>query len=572
MIAVPFGRPDLFRSPSIGGGSLPSGKATTPLTTVLSSTPGTALDASSPILGAASAQFDDLTNVSGLGAPAILRGFVSAARAVSGMGSIVGAGQSGSVRTATTAALNAAISKAISLGKFLEIEPGVYETNGSLLVPGGTNGFSMHGDLRSQIINYGIGSPILTIGDLTGAAQVVNCKIAGLTLQYGVSQGGAANCNGISMGPTYTSALEDIQIGTATAGALVNAPTYGIRCYSTGSGFMFQNRFRRLQINGATATFFSKELGGTGDVHEDIYMHNGSGASSANALTSYGLQLGNGSIQRSDDVWIRTNLEWLGETQAVLLAWNMTNMTFIGTHFEGCVLSGTGSPRLIWVLGGEVHFMGTEILDMKTSSGTTGATIVTVAGYSEQVKMDNTIIKFSSGSEAITPVQLISGANNNGNDTQPVVSIKHLTMNDNGSGNAAEFTLDPVIASPPMSILGQFREFYSDQLLSRTAGAQFTMLASLTLYGQHEDATIFVPASLAAAATLTLSNKRKPSGTGSSLAPKAGAVVRVRRQSGTYANALTVVDAASGNTLSTNAAAAADLVFTFNGTNWALAA
>jgi hypothetical protein len=49
-------------------------------------------------------------------------------------------------------------------------------------------------------------------------------------------------------------------------------------------------------------------------------------------------------------------------------------------------------------------------------------------------------------------------------------------------------------------------------------------------------------------------------------------MVRVRRQSGTYANTLTVVDAASSTTLSTNTASNADLVYTFNGTNWTLAA
>lgn len=512
-------------------------------------------------------QFDDLPNSGGLGAPAILRGTIAAHLA---SGVALGAGMSDAVRTATTAGLNAAIAKAASLNKFLEIEPNTYETNGSLLIPAGTSGLTIRGDLRSTVVSYAPaanGAPIMQVGDIAGAGVILGLRIKGLTLKYGVAQNGTAGSNGMSIGTMYVSHIEDVSVADATGGALTNAPTYGIRHFSGGSGtYSFSNVFKSIQVNQATAALFSVELTGTGNLYEDLYLHNGSGAGSANTMTGFPFQLGNlNGSGRSDDVVMRPNIEWLSTTQAAFLLYSMKNTTIIGLHVEGLVLGGYGA-KMLQQVSGTVALHGTEILDLLCAQS--ACSIVSLSGYGEVFSADNTNWTMGRASEVTSNMTFFTTASSN--DSQSIGKVRNLQVLDNGGGNASKITLDAVTPNT-LAAMPTVAEFSTDQLLPTTKGAQITVSAAYTHYGIHEDAVIFVPASITSF-TLALSNKVKASGTGSSAPPRPGARVRVRRQSGTAAGTLTITDVAGSSTLATGTTAAADYVFQFNGTNWVLMA
>jgi hypothetical protein len=249
----------------------------------------------------------------------------------------------------------------------------------------------------------------------------------------------------------------------------------------------------------------------------------------------------------------------------------MLNTTFLNCHIEYVGLSGANA-NVIYLITSFVKFINLFVEDVQTISGASACSMCTCAGYNEYVSFDRLFIKWNSYSSGVVTqaLPIIGAVAHNGNDTNPITRIDNMYIEDDAGNNLQYVTLDSVNTTA----LGNgtaIAEYIGDNLLPTTRQYQPVITSSYTHYGLQQDAVIFVPASLSGAITVTLSNKRKPSGTGSSLITKTGNTVRIRRQSGTFAGTLTVVDAASSGTLSTNSTAAVDLLYQFNGTNWIVA-
>src|SRR6478752_5541432 len=117
--------------------------------------------------------YDDPTNASGLGAPALIRGTLYADH-ISGI--VLGSGQSTATQQNNATLLQNAINYCATNNKIFEIQ-GTYEINSSagLVIPANTYtnpGFWWIGSptntLIRQTYNSGSGAPVLTVGSTTG--------------------------------------------------------------------------------------------------------------------------------------------------------------------------------------------------------------------------------------------------------------------------------------------------------------------------------------------------------------------------------------------------------------------
>jgi hypothetical protein len=525
-------------------------------------TAGTYMGATDTRVVALAATLDDLSNASGGGAAAVRSGEVYAHLWA---GVTLGSGQTTAVRTATFNALQAAINYAASSGKKFRIIAGTYEIYGAagLVIPL-TSGFEWLGSINTHIIGFYANAPVLTIGDTTGSNPPGQQKISGFTLDYGVSQTGNTSANLLVVGGFYLGVIENFSCCTYYG---TNPPWIPVTITGSTSAFFFQNVMRDGATGGAQQTMFNLGIGGTGNVFSNLYFHNGSSNTTRNACAGPCVTLSPNN-QQSDNIWNRINAEHCNGSTILLLSGLVTN-TFTGLHFEDVQLAGS-YPVLIQATGANCKFINTLVLDMLLSTAATNLLgFLNCAGYGEVLSFDGLKFKWSSYSTAgiASTFPMLRAPNNYGNDSNPGTRISDLAIEDDVGTIAQYLVLSPNL-NAPLANNSTIGELVNDNLLPGTRTYQPTISASYTHYGQHRDAVLFVPASLPAATTITLSNKFKAANTGSTRPTPTGTIVRIRRQSGTYANTLTVTDAASATTLTTNSAAGADYLYQFNGTNW----
>ena len=222
------------------------------------------------------------------------------------------------------------------------------------------------------------------------------------------------------------------------------------------------------------------------------------------------------------------------------------------------------------MVGAEIKFIGTMMLDLQFASSANNCSFYSGGNSGETANFDLLRFKTSSyDTAALTqPVTLFTVSSYQGTDVTSSIQVKNLYIEDDVGGLAKYYVLDANTTAVPFINGTMVEDYVYDNLRPRTSRLRLIITAGYTHYGQHAESVLFVPASLSAATTITLSNKFKASGTGNTQPTPTGTVVRVRRQSGTYANALTVTDAASGNALTTNTASGADYLYIFGGTNW----
>jgi hypothetical protein len=498
-----------------------------------------------------------------LGAPAVLRGSVYAHRAP---GVTLGPGQTRATQAATLVGLQAALDDAAATNRFFEIEPNVYEIFGpaGLIIRAEARNFKWAGSVGSRLVQFRENAPILTIGDTGKDGYAAHQVITGFSLDYGVGQAGKAGAIALVLGSAAWNVVEQFIVCT---NYMDNPPSMGLAVTTTSASnkFFFQNTIRNGEIGGGQVSLLSVKMDGTGNLWEDIYTHFGSDAASRQTCSGPAWDL-DPPGQMDDNVFVRCNIEHVNST-AMIHASGALNTTFIGLHIEDVGLTGP-DPAVVSQSGGQLRFIQSLIMDLALARAEGRAAVHRAAGYGERAAFDDLHFKWSSySSRALnSDTRVVAPPTFHGNDTNPAISISNLTVQDDPGDNGAQLMLNVVFDQPLIdgTFIATARD---DNLLPTTRQLQTTIQAAYTHFGMHEDAVLFVPPAITNF-TITLSDRFKASGAGSTLAPRPGARLRIRRRNGAATGALTVVDAATSATLTTNTASGVDYVYAFVDGKW----
>ena len=477
------------------------------------------------------------------------------------------------VQTQTQAALQAAINYASANNKFFELEPGYYEIYGTTPLTVPQTGLFYRGTRNTQLIQFNPAIPILVLGDATGANQMykgLNFRGISLTYKYGINITGQQNAIGLLIGPSYDNIIEDITVAEPYLGYGSASPYIAISIpfFNTYASF-FNNAVRDIEARYAQQTIMLIASQGTGNIFDNIYLTNGFNAnadalSGRGVLTGPALQVGSSGFNGdSDNVFTRINVEAVSAPNLVSLI-EAGNCTFVNLHVEGVIVSQQYGS-VISIVGGETCLLETQLLEVDCSA--TGTSIIDLGGGGESVLIKGLTMNWQfPGTSSLQPNTPLVQQFGNPPDEPTIFHAEGIKIIDNG-GASVNLVLDNTNNDqlPGQTLVGSYKwNYYRPQ----TDEYRPQITSSYTHYGRHANATLFVPASLSAAITITLHNLCKASGVGASEPTPLGTTVHIRRVSGSYSNTLTIVDRASGGTLATNTSAGADYLYRFNGTNW----
>lgn len=518
------------------------------------------------------APFDDAGNASGLGAPAILRGTISTYNMA---GLVLGAGQTTGVRQTNATTLQSAFNYASAHGKFLEMVEGVYEISSStgLVVPTNSNGdpgFTLRGSHSGTIINQfyttGSGAPILTIGDTTGVNSISEFDISGLTLNFGVSVTGLTNATPIRIASASYGNLEKIFCNSFT-----NASYNGMEVSQNVWSCTFKDiNIAFFQNHG----LYLNNGGSTGNVWSNIYLAGGPGNTTTPTAISGSFIYTNDAIQ--DQYFERLNCEWaacntvisLGDPQRLFFSGE--GWVFDALHIEGIAL--TGADPVILGLGGNATVLvnGFDLVTtfVKSANFTGKAHVARMTnedgGASKITIKDLNMVSFAA-SEVNTAIDMIGFVFDGYSwDDQSIFEIDGGTFRDDAGGNySGHVSFDTKLPTASFALPARYRKYTYGYIGSIVDQPVLTISSTYTLYGQYQNVTVQVPASITSF-TLTLASVM--GATGNQAVPT-GATVRVHRKTGTASGTLTIKNGA-GTTLNTNTTADTNFFYVFNGTNF----
>lgn len=514
--------------------------------------------------------------VAALDAPALLRGTISAAR---WPGVTRGAGQTSAVRQATLAGLQAALNSAATNGRFFEIEPGLYEIEGTagLVIPQTKNsGFVWRGTKASHLKQFSNNCPVVTIGDVTTAGNMTEqAVVQGLRASYATDQSANTASTAVVIGLVRNCTFGEWNVfadATATgwpAGASIRAYR-GVRTqHATDTLSYFSNTMRDVMIGGAQQNLLDMAGGGTGSVFTNIYCANGV-TGSPQTIADYAIRL-RGAGDLYEGIWQQINIEWC-IAQYLVFCEIVRNATFQSWHLEGNRLSGA-DPAVFNLSSSQINFSGLNLLDLEVLSASATGTAAVFRTYGDCAVAGNGVaLNWSGAGRVNRALDLVNVTSFTPSDAAVGVALAGLVTRDVAGGNAGFFEADantPLAAFPAPSKVDRYR--WHDAL-PEIVGATVRLNAAATVYGCHRDATFVYPAALGAARTIILAGAMKASGTLAAVPAPVGNTVTVRRGPGTVdANALTVKNlTATGTTLATLTAADAVARFRFDGTNWAV--
>lgn len=505
--------------------------------------------------------------VSGVATPYLLRGTLDGAAYFTANGGVLGAGQTTGQRQTNATVLNAAFAYCVTNGKFMELEPAVYEINSStgLLVPASGNtaipsGLVFRGSRQgTQIVQYyagGTGAPILTIGDTTGATPNLGVDFFGINMSYGASQTGLTSSTPLVIGNADHGRIGGVTMITNTN------PGYDGILLQTGN---YSMTYKDIELIGFQRNGLNLDnAGSSGCTFEDIYLSAG-GSTGVHPTVSGNYLVFSASM--NEMTFLQLNCEW-GACNRIMSINSTYGVKFVDLHIENVLMNGA-SPIMFAFAGTTATFDTVDLVDiMMLSANMTGSPSVFgdyIAGGSVIRVEGLTWINNATG-QINTPVELF----NVGGGTVPGDDVPIFTLNKgqlNIGGGASDFAGNILfdqhmpVASFNAPIKWSSYDFGIQG--SVVQSAQIQVSATYTHYGQHERATIIVPASITSF-TLTLANTMGATGT---QAVRTGSTTHVRRLSGGASGTLTV---AYGGTSSptTNTTSATDYWYVFDGTHW----
>lgn len=518
-------------------------------------------------------QWDDPANVSTLSAPAILRGTVMGHLA---NGVTVGAGQSLSVRQATAAGLQAAMNYAASAQKFFELIPNIYEIDSAagLIVPAG-NFFDWHGADTTQITQFHVNAPILSVGDcINGTAVSLHLKIDGVNVTYGVDQTGQINANALQFGTNGWCQFNNMHAAANYDGSnLPVNPAYRQIYFTPGSAtspFFASSTMTNLRAAGAQKTLLDISMIGTENVWINTYLTQGNPQAGPLPLLGPALNFASPSSgAQFGTTFDALNVEWTKVSTAgkdIVFFSNIRDCTVIDMHVEGCALAQAGTS-LFNLPASQVNFIGLNMLNIRCLAADSPSSVFMFKMFSgEAINIDGWLIDYDTAGLIDTAFQIFHTPYASFGTAPPAVTVRGFVFNDAigysafltpWDDNDTEFTLPTVM-----------REYDFDTVTSTFDCVNLNVSANHTHYGKYKRAFITVPAALGADITLTLSNKMKSAGAGSTLPTAVGSIVHVLRAAGSATHNLIVVDQAGSTTLTTNSTANVNLYYRFDGTNW----
>lgn len=515
---------------------------------------------------------DDPTNASGLGAPAIIRGTVYGHLAA---GVTVGAGQSGTVQTATGVALQAAITYAEANGKIFELVPNTYEINNAagLVIPP-TEGFvwrgSRGGTLIRQFYVTSTGAPIMTVGSTTGGSGFNGFDVQGMHLQYGASQTGLTSSTALLIGNGAGSRIGSINI--SVGGGSPGYDGWSLVCPSGGN---FSNTYFDIQCSQAQRHLFNFNAAGgsTGNVFSNIYMSAGflSQFPTPTAISGNMICFSQGC---ADMLFDRLNLEWTSCSTAISApSFQLQGTVFNALHVEGVTLTGY-SPHFFNLANASIQINGFDLSICIQSAQATGSPCL-ILDYpygASTVQINNMNMgTLASGSQTM-PFYLATFSSSGLGDSLSMIEVNNLAIEDsfatpiNTVGQwASNFQFDSHLPLANFATPNRVGHYEYNAKGSKLERALLRITSTYTHYGSSEDATIAVPA-IITSFTLTLSNLQAATG---NQPVRTGCTVHVRRDYYTppASGTLTIVDDA-GTTLATSTVHATDYFFIFNGTHY----
>lgn len=483
-------------------------------------------------------------------------------------GVTVGTGLDSATRQANGTALQAAITYASNNKKILEFWPGTYEFElaGGLIVPDGySNGIIIKGGRgvdASILKQYTDNTPILTCGSDVGNGYKID--IDGLTFRYGNSQSGNTNSDCLRIKACWKSTFRYLDAEGGYNNFHIN-----------GGDFFFQNIIEHIKGHSAIQNIFYWQRFGTGNIFRDLYLHQG-GAPTTATLGGSVFRADAGGAAQSETVIEQLNIEW-GQCNTPMYLKGLRNVTFISTHFEGGILTGS-DPALVYIEGSDVAFNGGYLLNNKmlAANVTSGKPSFIRDGYNSSVKVSNFTTEEPSTTTNDTEWYGFSRAGYEQNDAPSLIELEQFKFISSASGYPVAVNFSPTSAmslsnypNVRWGAIGKVTQYAGMPIIER---ARLTMTGSTyTLYGHFNDTFILSPTNAGATRTVTLSNKMGPTGSiGENMTTPHGRMAHVYRRTGTADAFDLIVKNHDGTTLSTITTSDTKKSFYFNDTDWVL--
>ena len=477
-------------------------------------------------------------------------------------------------RRINLASLQAAVDHASSRRKFFELEPGLYEIEGTagLVVPPSKDGFVWRGSKGSMLKQFSNDCAVLTVGDIDGSMEIQDMDLRGVRVFYALDQSGHARSSALRLGLIRNSTIEQVSVlaDYGKTGPLVKAHR-GVHIVNASHtmGF-FSNTVRDVFVGGASRSLLDISLVGTGSVFSNIYLTQGV-TGSPMAVSGNPLRIA-GTADQYETVFEQLNIEWcIAET--IIHAQKCRATTFLSTHLEGNRLAGR-SPRVVSVVTSEINVIGANILDQEVrGSDVIGDAIPCVFQcYGDtSIAGSNLQISWSGPNKVDIPFHLVGIAEASPPDAHQCVNMTNLVAREVGGANTRFLGLDHGVHAARLPLSGAAVDRYTYRAIgSEVAGAKVSVNADLTVFGQCQAPFLRFPSALGATRTVTLSNRMAGGGLGSTIPTQAGSLAAIRRSSGAGDAYDLIVKNHDGAVLSTVAAASAGSTrwFRFGGADW----
>jgi hypothetical protein len=369
------------------------------------------------------------------------------------------------------------------------------------------------------------GTTITSLGTGTGGAGTYNLSVSQTVSGATTMTNANPKAQPLVMGTLIDSVVENIACGGYTYPAYDGV---ALITANTGNAGVFSNRFANIFVWGVLHDMLNLGAHSTGNHWDNVYLNNGGG--SPQPMSGHYLDF---SFADLSSVFTRLNCEW-GSCNSVVNAvnYNVRGLVFNGPHFEGITLTGA-SPCVFLVAAGSMMVNGLSLESLTLLSGnlTSGNYALiqdyNAAGDGTHFAINGLIIILDTASTwtsalyAYIPNAML-------NDDVSVITIENGEIHDNSgtAQNVGRFLFDSHLALNVVAVtVNRWGRYSFGTHGSRIEKLVLAVSATYTHYGQLEDATILVPATVTSF-TITLGVTMGATGT---QAVKPGNTVRIRR-------------------------------------------
>lgn len=481
--------------------------------------------------------------------------------------------------------LQAGINAGLAANKKLFWGGGIYQiyNTAGIVINNLGKGFWCEGAMEGAVLqqNYATspGAPILTLGDVSGVTQAP-VHFIGISLQYGVAQTGFTSSNALVLGSIANGTIGEIYI----IGNNGSPPYNGIVEASTAGSF-FSNTVRDITVFGWQNDGLQKNSQGTGNTYINVYWNVGGTVTGGSQQAITGNYINFNIAQLQDQTFIRCNFEWGACNTVVNMShsggqfYGGSGIVFEGLHVEGVMLTGA-NPTIFDATGNVTmvvngfNLVSTYVNSSKFTGQASMLTMSNNGGWGSNIVMNAVCMTTYSAGDINTSFLLLQWLFAGTLwDDQGTFNINSMRFLDEGGGNfTGHVAFDTHMPTANFVLPSSFEKYSYGGKGSTVSKPTVPITSTYTLYGQYEDATLQVPATITSF-TITLSPVQAATGTQLS---RLSNTVRVSRQTGTTSGTLTVTNGggAGGNLTAPNTQGTSGWYQMTNGgtgtNNWAI--